>query len=363
VQSFEYAPLPGHVVFGPGAARERLEKAIDHVDGTRLLVIVALPERALADELTAPIADRVVATFTGVRPHVPTAVAEAARTAAREAGADAILCIGGGSTTGTAKAVALTLGLPIVAVPTTYAGSEVTPVWGMTEGSRKRTGRDPRVLPRVVVYDPQLTLTLPAGLSAASGLNALAHSVEAFWAPGANPVTSVLAEESIRALSIGLPQVVADPSDLDARGDVLYGAWLAGSAFAVAGSALHHKICHVLGGAYDLPHAEMHAVVAPHATAFVAPAVPEADRRIAAALGADPETTSAATALLALSRALGAPTALRDLGLREDQLDEAAELVVEQAPAEPRPLDVADARSLLRGAWSGATPSSLEPTR
>jgi alcohol dehydrogenase class IV len=356
VRSFEYTTLPAHVVFGPGAARERLQEAVDHVGGRRVLVVAAEAERTLAQELVAPIAARVVGTFAGVRPHVPSAVAEAARTAASDAGADAILCIGGGSTTGTAKAIALTLGLPIVAVPTTYAGSEVTPVWGMTEGERKRTGRDARVLPRVVVYDPLLTLTLPVALTAASGLNALAHSVEAFWAPGANPVTSVLAEEAIRALSIGLGEVVADPADVDARGDVLYGAWLAGTAFATAGSALHHKICHVLGGAYDLPHAEMHAVVLPHATAFLAPAVPEADHRIAVALGGDPGTTPAAAALLALARELGAPTALRNIGLREGQLDEAARLVVEQAPEQPRPIDVDEARALLQRAWSGATP-------
>jgi alcohol dehydrogenase class IV len=363
MRSFEYTTLPGHVIFGRGVARERLGEAVDRVGGRRLIVITTTSERALADALAAPLADRVVATFTDVRPHVPVPVAEAARTAASAAGADAILSIGGGSTTGTAKAVALGLGLPIVAVPTTYAGSEVTPVWGMTEGARKQTGRDPRVLPRVVVYDPELTVSLPASLTAVSGLNALAHSVEAFWAPGANPVTSVLAEEAIRALSIGLPQVVADPGDVDGRGDVLYGAWLAGSAFAVAGSALHHKICHVLGGAYDLPHAEMHAVVLPHATAFLSPAVPEADHRIAAALGSRPETTSAATALLRLARELDAPTALQDIGLRHEELDHAAELVAEQAPAQPRPLDRAHARALLEAAWGGTEPTTLADPR
>jgi alcohol dehydrogenase class IV len=361
LRSFQYTTLPGHVVFGPDAARERLAEAVDHVGASRLLVIAAESERALAEALVAPLGDRVVATFSDVRPHVPVAVAQAARALAAQSRADAVLSVGGGSTTGTAKAVALTTGLPIVAVPTTYAGTEVTPVWGMTEDARKTTGRDLRVLPRVVVYDPVLTLTLPAHLSAVSGLNALAHSAEAFWAAGANPVTSVLAEESIRALSISLPEVVADPADLDARGDLLYGAWLAGAAFAVAGSGLHHKICHVLGGAYDLPHADMHAVVLPHAVAFLAPAVPEADRRIAAALGADPGIP-AAQALLALSHAVGAPTALRDIGLSEAVLDEAATLVVEQAPREPRALDVADARALLQAAWSGDVPATLERT-
>lgn len=356
VRSFEYATLPGHVIFGPGAARERLAEAVDHVGGRRLMLLASIRDRALTDALVAPFGDRVVATFTGVRPHVPVAVAEVARAVAADAGADAVLAIGGGSTTGTAKAIALTSGLPVVAVPTTYAGSEVTPVWGMTEGARKTTGRDPRVLPRVVVYDPVLTVTLPAALTAVSGLNAAAHSVEAFWAPRANPVTAVLAEESLRALSIGLLEVQADPADLDARGDVLYGAWLAGAALAVAGSALHHAVCHVLGGAYDLPHAATHAVVLPHAVAFLAPAVPEADARIAAALGA-PAGMGAAEALLRLANTLNAPTSLRELGLREEQLDEAARLVAERAPAAPRPLSPAQARVLVEALWRGDVPT------
>ena len=181
--------------------------------------------------------------------------------------------MGGGSTTGTAKAIALELGLPIIAVPTTYAGSEVTPVWGLTERSRKTTGTDRRVLPKLVVYDPELTLTLPPGLSGTSGINAVAHSAEALWSPRRNPVTSLIAEESIRALANGLPAVVADPSSIQSRSQALYGAWLAGTAFANVGSYVHHKICHVLGGAYNLPHAETHTVVLPYSAAVAAPRV------------------------------------------------------------------------------------------
>jgi maleylacetate reductase len=245
-----------------------------------------------------------------------------------------------------------------VAVPTTYAGSEVTPVWGQTEAQRKTTGVDRRVLPRTIVYDPELTLTLPPELSAASGMNALAHCVEAFWAPGANPVTSALAEQGIRALAAGLPGVVADGSDLDARADTLLGAWLAGAAFAVAGSGLHHKVCHVLGGAYDLPHAQTHAIVLPHVLAHNAPGVPEAAARIAAALGAD----DAVRGLTDLSRELGIPSGLREVGLREDQLDEATDLVLEKVPADnPVPTDREDVTRLLRAAWSGI-PSGEETT-
>ncbi|MEA2295655.1 MAG: maleylacetate reductase [Solirubrobacteraceae bacterium] len=344
---FEYDALPVRAVFGLGSADHRFAGVVDDLDARRVLVIVSAPEEPLARRLVAPFSDRVAGVFTGVRPHVPIDVAEAARAAVARSGADALISIGGGSTTGTAKAVALTTGLPIVAVPTTYAGSEVTPVWGLTEAGRKTTGTDRRVLPRVVLYDPALTATLPAALSAVSGLNAVAHCVEAFWAPRANPVTSLMAEEGLRALAAGLPGVVREPGDLEARSVVLYGAWLAGTAFAAAGSGLHHTICHVLGGAYDLPHAQTHAVVLPHVMALVAPSLPGVDARVAAALGAP--GTPAADALHALARRLGAPTALRDIGLPEDDLAAAARLVVEQVPDR----SPADIEALLSAAWRG----------
>jgi maleylacetate reductase len=349
--SFEYDALPVRVIFGLGTADRKLAGVVDDLGVRRVLLIVTGREEPLARRLVAPFAGRVAGVFTDVRPHVPIEVAEAARAVVARHGADAVLCVGGGSTTGTAKAVALTTGLPIVAVPTTYAGSEVTPVWGLTEDGRKTTARDPRVLPRVVVYDPALTVTLPPGLSAVSGLNAVAHCVEAFWGPRANPVSSVMAEEGIRAMAAGLPGVVRDPGDLEARSDVLYGAWLAGTVFATAGSGLHHKICHVLGGAYDLPHAEMHAVVLPHVMALVAPALPDVDARLSAALGA-PVGTPAAAGLAALARRVGAPTGLRELGLGEDELDAAARLVAEQVPDRSQ----AEIEALLWAAWHGETP-------
>jgi maleylacetate reductase len=241
----------------------------------------------------------------------------------------------------------------VLAVPTTYAGSEVTPVWGLTEGGRKTTGSDRRVLPRCVVYDPELTRTLPAELSAASGLNAMAHCVEAFWAPRRNPVSSLLAEEGIRALGRGLPAVLADPADPGARSDLLYGAYLAGTAFAGAGSGLHHTICHVLGGAFDLPHALTHAIVLPHVLAFNAPEVPDVVRRIGRALGHD----DGIAALRDVTRRLGISGGLRELGLREDQVDEAVDEVADVAPPDnPRRPDRHSIRQLLRGAWAGEMP-------
>jgi maleylacetate reductase len=358
VLDFEYDALPVRVIFGRGTADRKLAGVVDDLAVRRVLVIVAGPEAPLARRLVAPFSERVAGVFTDVRPHVPVEVAEAARAAVARCGADAVLSIGGGSTTGTAKAVALTTGLPIVAVPTTYAGSEVTPVWGLTDHGRKTTGTDRRVLPRVVLYDPELSATLPVGLSVVSGLNAVAHCVEAFWGPRANPVTSLMAEEGLRALAAGLRGVIRDPGGLEPRSGVLYGAWLAGTVFATAGSGLHHKICHVLGGAYDLPHAETHAVVLPHVTALVASSLPDVDARVSAALGA-PAGTPAADALAALARRLGAPTALRELGLPEDELGAATQLVAEQVPDRSQ----ADIEALLSAAWRGDMPlTAVSPT-
>ena len=347
---FGYDALPGRVVFGAGVARTELAGELEWLGSRRVLVIASGSSAALAAELTEPFADRVVAVFDGVKPHVSPHIAASARELGSSSGADGLLSVGGGSATGVAKAVALTSGLPILAVPTTYAGSEVTPVWGITEGGRKTTGTDPRVLPRCVVYDPELTRSLPAEVSAASGLNAMAHAVETFWAPRHNPLSSLAAEEAIRALAMALPSVTAEPRDIEARSDLLYGAYLAGSAFAVAGSGLHHKICHALGGAYNLPHALTHAIVLPHVLAFNAPAAPDAASRIGRALGTDDPVG----ALRALTARLGIPPGLRDLGMTEDQVDQAAALVEPTVPADnPRPVNRAALREIIHAAWAG----------
>ena len=309
----------------------------------------------LATELAAPLGERLVGVFTDVQEHVPQEIAEAARTAAHEARADCLLSIGGGSVVGTAKAVAAEERLPIVAVPTTYAGSELTPVWGITAGGRKRTGRDPAVQPRTVVYDPLLTLSLPPAVTAASGMNAAAHCVEALYAPegqGAGPLTSWAAEEGLRALAAALPRCVEAPGELDARGRALYGAWLAGLALGGAATGVHHKTCHVLGGTFGLPHAETHAALLPHAAAFNAAAAPAAMARVARALGAG----DAAGGLWDLAARTGAPTSLRSLGLRAEDVEAAAELVAAAAPPNPRPVDAAGVAAMLRAAWSGRRP-------
>lgn len=352
MQPFVYDALPGRVVFANGAF-DRVPDELDRLGGRRALLIADRSGTAWADRLAGWVGDRVVARIDDVRVHVPVERAEAARELARTSAADVIVTIGGGSATGLGKAVALTESIPILAVPTTYAGSEMTPIWGLTEGARKTTGRDGRVQPRTVVYDPVLTLSLPPSVAGPSGMNALAHCAEALYADGASPITSLMAERGIAVLASGLPRVVRAPDDLDARGDVLVGAYLAAAAFASAGSGIHHKICHVLGGAYDLPHAETHAVILPHALALIAPAEPEAIARIAAAL-AGPDVPAA---VFDLGASIGAPTDLRTIGLPAERLDEAAGLIVEALPGNPKPFDIQAIRALLADAFEGRRPS------
>jgi maleylacetate reductase len=360
MNAFTYDALPGRVVFGAGASRDRLAEEVGRLDAERVLLIATEQERELAEDLASPLGERLAGLFTRVRPHVPVEVAERARDAAREVGADCLLSVGGGSTTGTAKAVALEMDLPIVAVPTTYAGSEMTPVYGLTSGQRKRTGKSLKVLPKVVIYDPELTFSLPDFITGPSAMNAMAHCVEAFYAPGANPITSLMAEEGIRALASGVPAAVSRPDDLEGRTRTLYGAYLAGAAFAAAGEGIHHKICHVLGGAYDLPHAETHTVILPQAVAFNEGAIPEVMQRVARALGAE----EAAAGLYDLARSIRAPTALRDIGMKEENLDEAVTLILEEAPREnPRPVDEAGIRELLEDAYSGWRPGVVAERR
>jgi len=350
---FVHDTLPQRVCFGSGEAAAHLEHEIAALGASRVMVIAAKEESNIADGITGGL--RVVLRHDDVVMHVPVEVAARAREAAARHNVDALVSVGGGSTTGLAKAIALTTGLPVVAVPTTYAGSEATNVWGLTEGNRKTTGTDPRVLPKVVVYDATLTITLPVPMSVASGLNALAHCVDSMWAPKADPINAAFAAEGIRALAEGLPKVVTDPSGIDGREHALYAAYLSAVAFASAGSGLHHKICHVLGGAYNLPHAQTHATVLPYVLAFNGPAAPDAEHRIAVAFGSN----QAIDGLEDLRRELDAPRALRDYGFTEDAIPEAAEAILPAVPASnPRSVTVADLERLLRAAWSGADPKA-----
>ena len=351
-----YQSWDQRVVFGSGTSRRDVAAEVSRLGSRRVLVIAAEAELGIANRVCADI--DVAGIFSAVLPHVPAEVATGVRAAAADCSADLLISVGGGSTTGAAKAAALTTGLPILAVPTTYAGSEATPVWGLTEDGRKRTGIDARVLPRIVVYDAALMLSLPIDLSVTSGLNAFAHCVDSWWAPRHNPISSALAVEGVRSLASALPRIVVDGGNLAARGDMLIGTYLSAVAFAGAGSGLHHKICHVLGGAYNLAHAAMHSVVLPHVAGLNLPADPDAARRLSTGLSVGGEPFGA---LLRLYAELSAPVSLADLGLRRGDLAEAAALVLEQVPpTNPRRVTLAEIRELLDRAWRG-DPATLVP--
>jgi len=351
MRDFVYDQLACRVVFGAGAF-DKLAAEVDRLGLSKLLVLSTPGQVKLAEEAARRLGSRAAGLYPHAKMHVPIETAQAARAEARRLGADGAVAIGGGSTIGLGKAIALESGLPIVAIPTTYAGSEMTPIYGLTEGGAKKTGRDAKVLPRTVIYDPLLTLGLPAKISGPSAMNAIAHCVEALYAENANPVISLMAEEGIRTLARSLPRIAADLGDRDARGDALYGAWLAGISLGAVGMALHHKLCHTLGGSFNLPHAETHTIVLPHAVAYNSEAAPEAMQRIARALG----SKDAATGLYDLAAAIGAPLALKEIGLQEQDLDRAAEIATRNPYYNPRPVSHDGIRRLLEDAFHGRRP-------
>ena len=354
MERFVFQGTPSRVVFEWGALA-KLPDELTKLGARRALILSTPEQRPLADQVNEVLKDRSAGVCAQAVMHVPVEVARAAREMARALDADCCIAIGGGSTIGLGKAIALESSLPILAVPTTYAGSEMTPIFGLTEGRLKRTGRDARVLPRTVLYDPSLTLSLPPAISAASGINAMAHAVEALYAEDANPVISLMAEEAIRALGEALPVIVHEPHNREMRSRALYGAWLAGSCLGAVGMALHHKLCHTLGGTFNLPHAQTHAAMLPHTAHYNHRAAPDALRRVARALGGS-EAADAGPLLFRLNGKLGIAAALADIGMPEDGLDEATEVACKSPYANPRPLERAAIRTLLQDAWEGRAP-------
>ena len=348
---FTYTAKPQRVVFGAGALQQ-LAPEIDALGARRALVLCTPGQADAAQRVANLLGERAAGIFPRAAMHVPIETAREARAEAQRLGADCAVAVGGGSTIGLGKAIALDSGLPILAIPTTYAGSEMTPIYGLTEGGVKKTGRDARVLPRTVIYDPELSLTLPLGLSVTSGINAIAHAAEGLYAQDGNPITALMAEEGIRAMAAALPKLARDPQDIGARADALYGAWLCGSVLGTVAMGLHHKLCHTLGGSFNLPHAEVHTVILPHALAYNAEHAPEAMTRIARALGAH----DAAQAAFDLAAAHGAPTSLRAIGMAEGGLDRAADLAATTPYPNPRPLERAAIRELLQRAFDGTRP-------
>jgi maleylacetate reductase len=346
-----YQVAPTRVISGPQSTA-RVRDEVARLGHSRALLISSPSMREAAARIEAQFPAGTVARFDGAQRHTPVKVTERALTVLRAHAADVIVAIGGGSAIGLAKALAVRTGLDQVVIPTTYAGSEVTPVLGETADGVKTTRSAPEIRPETVIYDVDLTLSLPVGLTVTSAVNALAHAAEALYSAQANPVTDALAVRAITALSHALPIVVQAPGDRAARAELLEGAWLAGTCLGTVGMGLHHKLCHVLGGSYDLPHAETHTVVLPHALAYNAPAAPEAMRRIAAALG----VPDAPSGLHDLISSLGGPTSLAELGLPAGELARAAALAAGASYPNPRPVTEDGMRALLTDAWHGTQP-------
>lgn len=331
-----------HVVTGD--AGQVLAAELSARDEPRILLIASDRAGKAFESLLSP-----VARMDRVEEHVPFDLAKATRALATQSHAELIVCIGGGSAIGLAKAVALELDMPIVAIPTTFAGSEATAMWGITERGHKATGIDAKVLPSVIIYDIELLLQLPHKLAITSALNALAHGVDALWAPGANPLAAIDAEAGIRAIASALNDLDG-PLTHERVQQLIVGTYLSAAAFAVSGSGMHHAICHVLGAAYELPHAPLHAVILPHVLAFNISADAASAQIISRALGTDDPVSF----LRALFDRLGAPRSLNELDFRRDNLDDAARRCLDSIPSSnPRSVDLASLRRLLSNAWEG----------
>ena len=348
--AFTYTGSPAHIVFGPGKRRS-VGEWIERLGCSRALVLTTPAQADAGRQLAGELGVLAAGLFSGAAMHTPVDVTEKAMQALTEAGADCLVALGGGSTTGLGKALTYRTDLPQIVVPTTYAGSEVTPILGQTEKGAKTTLRDPRVLPEVVIYDPELTLGLPVGMSVTSALNAVAHAAEGLYAEDRNPISTLIAVEGMRAIREGLPVIVADPANGAARADALYGSWLCGTVLGTVGMALHHKICHTLGGSFDTPHAETHAIMLPHTVAYNAEAVPELLAPVTELFGSSP-----GGGLYDFAASIGAPQRLKDLGLNEADLDRAAEMATKSPYWNPRPIDRPSMRKLLQDAWEGRRP-------
>ncbi|WP_377274185.1 maleylacetate reductase [Rhizobium sp. R86522] len=350
MKSFTYAGSPARILFGSGRGAE-VSGAVEALGCRRALVLATPHQKADAEALSDRLGALSVGVFSGAVMHTPVDVTEKALKIAHETEADCVVSLGGGSTTGLGKAIAYRTDLPQVVIPTTYAGSEVTPILGQTEGGRKTTVRNASILPEVVIYDPDLTLGLPVGMSVTSGLNAMAHAVEGLYARDRNPVSTLMALDGLRAFRDSLPVLVKSPEATEARAEALYGAWLCGTVLGTVGMALHHKICHTLGGSFDTPHAGTHAVMLPHTAAINAEAAEQELKAAAELFGG-----SIGGGLWDFAKSIGAPLSLKDFGLTEADLDRAANIATENPYWNPRPIDRSSIRTLLQKAWEGVRP-------
>ncbi|KAH7074030.1 maleylacetate reductase [Paraphoma chrysanthemicola] len=348
--SFVYNANPSRVVFKPGA-RSDIAAELARQDLKAALILSTPQQVNEASDIATLLGSSAAGIFSNATMHTPIAITNQALAQAKDKQADCVISVGGGSTTGLGKAISVRTGLPHISIPTTYAGSEMTPVLGETVDGVKTTRSDPRILPGTVLYDVDLTLSLPQKLSATSGVNAIAHAVEALYAPDTNPIIRLLAKEGIRALAEALPIIVIDGANLSARSTALYGAWLCGQCLGGTTMSLHHKLCHVVGGSFNLPHAETHTILLPHTIAYNAPAIPDANKDMAEVLpGAEGDCI---VGLNKLIDRLGVGKALKDYGMKEEDIDKAAEIALRNPYANPRPIVQEKIRELIRRAWAG----------
>ncbi|WCR10466.1 maleylacetate reductase [Paracoccus stylophorae] len=339
------------VRFGAGM-RHRIRAEVERLNCRRALVLSTPQQSEAALEIAELLGPLAAGVYGKAAMHTPVSVSKDAAAHARSVDADCLVAIGGGSTTGLGKAIALRTGLPQIVIPTTYAGSEATPILGQTEDGVKTTLSDPAVLPEVILYDPELVRSLPVGMTVTSGLNAMAHAAEALYATDRTAQTTAQAIEGLQAFADGLPRVIRTPDDLEARMQTLRGAWLCGTVLGRVGMALHHKLCHTLGGSFDLPHADTHAIILPHAIAYNARAVPHLLQPVCDIFGDE----NAGLALYRFAKRVDAPLALKSLGLKEADLDRATELATQKPYPNPQPVTARDIRALLQAAWAGDAP-------
>ncbi len=341
------------VRFGAGV-RHKVGEEMEAMGLHRALILTTPQQADTGAEFAALLGARAAGVYSGAAMHTPVAISEEATAKALALGADCVVAVGGGSTTGLGKAIALRTDLPQIVVPTTYAGSEATGILGQTEGGKKTTLTSPKVQPEVILYDAELVRTLPVGMTVTSALNAMAHAAEGLYAQNRSPISTLMALEGLRAFRDALPRVLENPDDLHARGETLYGAWLCGTVLGMVGMALHHKLCHTLGGSFDLPHAETHSVILPHAIAYNEAAAARELAPVAGIFGGK----SAGRALHDFAIRMKAPLALRDLGMKEADLDRATEIATQNPYWNPRPVEAGALRRLLQNAWDGAAPAA-----
>jgi maleylacetate reductase len=366
MEQFHYVSYAQEIIFAPGSARQVGQAAERR--GWRNLMLCAnrsMQSNGTIDSIKSSLGERLVAVYDRVQPHVQDIQFHEVLATTREKSVDAVIGLGGGSSLGMAKAVGFESHLPIIAIPTTYAGSEMTSVYGIThtdeDPPRKVTVSDPGVTPKLVLYDPELTLALPPALTASTGINALAHCMEALYSKTRTPISTAAAVHGVRHIIGALLNCYLDGKDLEARTQMLLGSHLAGFSLASASMGLHHGLCHVLGGTANVPHGIANAIILPHAIRFNADATATQLIPAAEAIGVPVNRVNPMVVVEALVQKIfyligkmTLPQRLRDAGVAESDLSRLAQIAFQNRTVQnnPNPItEPAQIETLLREAW------------